>query len=209
MLSPMLDSESQILSRGHALRAPANGRPADAVGTADVDPALRGRFARVKLFLCDVDGVLTDASVFMGGGVEYKRFHIRDGLGLRMLQKCGVKVGWISARPSDATKQRADDLKIDYLIQSQDGKTGAAVKLLETTGLGWEDVCFMGDDLVDLGLLRRVGLAVAVPDGLAEARACAHYVTQAGGGHGAVREVAELILKAQGHWERLIAEFSA
>jgi len=169
---------------------------------------LTQRLQRVKLFLCDVDGILTDASVFMGGGVEYKRFNIRDGLGLRLLQKCGVKVGWISARPSDATKQRADDLKIDYVIQSMGSKLQAAEELLQAAALRWEDVCFMGDDVVDLGLMKRVGVAVAVPEGISETKAIAHYVTQASGGNGAVREVTELILKAQGKWAGLIEQFS-
>jgi 3-deoxy-D-manno-octulosonate 8-phosphate phosphatase (KDO 8-P phosphatase) len=145
----------------------------------------------------------------MGAGVESKRFNIRDGLGLRLLQRCGVKVGWISARPSDATKQRADDLKVDFLVQSIGSKVEAATKLLEPAQLQWENVCYMGDDVVDLGLLKRAGLAVVVPEGVEETRGVAHYVTRTEGGHGAVREVAELILKAQGHWSRLIEEFSA
>src|SRR5436309_1654014 len=148
---------------------------------------LEQRLQRVKLFLCDVDGVLTDASVFMGGGIEYKRFNIRDGLGLRLLQRCGVKVGWISARPSDATKQRADDLKIDFLVQSNGSKVEAAAELLKQSQLGWEDACYVGDDVVDLGLLKRAGAAVAVQDGISETKDLAHYVTEARGGNGAVR----------------------
>ncbi len=182
--------------------------PASPLAPPLANSSLALRFRRVRLFLCDVDGILTDASVFMGGGVEFKRFNIRDGLGLRLLQKNGVKVGWISARPSDATKQRADDLKIDFLAQSSAPKVQAASELLEKAGCQWEEVCYMGDDVVDLGLLRRVGLAVAVADGLLETKACAHFTTHAAGGHGAVREVVELILKAQGKWDQLIAEFS-
>lgn len=167
------------------------------------------RLARVRLLLCDVDGILTDGTVFMGGGMEYKRYGIRDGLGLRLLQKCGVKVGWVSARPSESTRQRAEDLKIDFLIQSTESKVAGTRRLLDEHGFVWEDVAFMGDDVVDLGMLRRAGLAISVPDGIAEARALAHYVTRAAAGHGAVREVAELILKAQNQWDGLVKEFSA
>ena len=170
---------------------------------------LRSRLAVIKLFLCDVDGVLTDGTVWMGNGVETKRFHIRDGLGLRLLQRQGIKVGWISRRPSSATAQRAQDLKIDFLHQNDVNKVAAVESMLGRTGLEWAEVCYVGDDLVDLGVLKRVGVAVAVADGLREARAAAHYVTRAQGGHGAVREVVELILKAQNKWRPLVDEYSS
>jgi 3-deoxy-D-manno-octulosonate 8-phosphate phosphatase (KDO 8-P phosphatase) len=166
------------------------------------------RLQKVRLFLCDVDGILTDASVFMDGSVETKRFHIQDGLGLRLLQREGIKVGWISARPSPATAQRALDLKVDFLHQSDGNKVTAVEKILAETNLTWEDVSFMGDDVVDLGVLKRAGLAVTVPHSIPEARDLAHYVTEAPGGDGAVREVVEMILKAQGKWEAIIRHFS-
>lgn len=171
--------------------------------------SLRKRLARVRLLLCDVDGVLTDGTVTMGGGHEFKSFDIQDGLGLRLLQKQGIRVGWISARPSPVTQQRADDLQIDFLHQDQGSKVIAAENILKQAGLRWEQVCFVGDDVVDLGVLRRAGLAVAVANGIDEARALAHHVTRATGGHGAIREIATLILKAQGKWTPLIKEFSA
>ncbi len=171
--------------------------------------ALRQRLARVKLLLCDVDGVLTDGRVFMGNGSEFKAFSIQDGLGLRLLQKAGVKLGWISARPSAVTTQRAEDLKVDFLIQDKGSKVVAAEGLRAQLGLGWDEICFVGDDLVDLGLLRRVGVPVVVANGIAEAKALAVWVTQASGGHGAVREVATAILQAQGRWDAFVAEFSA
>src|ERR1041385_7869442 len=102
-----------------------------------ISAAIRQRAARIKLFLCDVDGVMTDGAVYMGGGVETKRFHIRDGLGLKFLQRHGIKVGWISRRPSDATQQRADDLKIDFLIQSDSDKVPAIEALLQRVSLNW------------------------------------------------------------------------
>ncbi len=170
---------------------------------------LNARLARVKLFLCDVDGVLTDGMVLMGGGVESKRFNIRDGLGLKMLQRQGVKVGWVSRRPSGATQQRAADLKIDFLVQSDSNKVEAIESILRKVGLNWPQVCYVGDDVVDLGVLNRVGVGVAVANGVEEARAAADYVTKMAGGQGAVREVVELVLKAQGRWKQIVAEYSA
>jgi len=166
--------------------------------------SLQTRLRRVGLFLCDVDGILTDASVFMGPGAEWKRFNIRDGLGLRLLQQAGIKVGWISRRPSPATTARAEDLQIDFLVQTKGSKVVAAEDIIRKTGLNWEQVAYLGDDIVDLGMLMRAGLAVSVPDGNAEARKAAHYVTKLAGGQGAVREVVEMILKAQRRWASIV-----
>ncbi|MHB8522936.1 MAG: KdsC family phosphatase [Limisphaerales bacterium] len=177
--------------------------------TAKTSYSLQHRLARVKLLLCDVDGVLTDGSVFMGGAAEVKRFNIPDGLGLRLLQRSGIRVGWISNRPSPATELRAQDLKIDFLHQAQDNKVVAAETILNRAAVAWSQTAYVGDDIVDLGVLKRAGLAVVVADGLREARAIAHYVTRKGGGNGAVREVAELILKAQRKWARLVNDYSA
>ncbi|HEY1490383.1 MAG TPA: HAD-IA family hydrolase, partial [Verrucomicrobiae bacterium] len=164
-----------------------------------VSSSLKRRLARVKLFLCDVDGVLTDGSIFIGGDREFKRFNIRDGLGLVLARRAGLKIGWVSARPSPATKLRADELKIHFLVQQGDrtSKTGAIEELLAKEKMKWDEVCFVGDDIVDLGPLKRAGLAVAVADGVTEAKAAAHFTTHAFGGHGAVREVLEMILQAQ------------
>jgi 3-deoxy-D-manno-octulosonate 8-phosphate phosphatase (KDO 8-P phosphatase) len=161
------------------------------------------------LFGCDVDGVLTDSGVWMGEAGEAKRFNIRDGLGLRLLQRAGIRVAWVSHRESVATTRRAADLKVDFLHQSSASKSAVIERILGEMGLTWAAVCFMGDDLVDLGALRRAGLAVTVPDSVAEARAVAHYTTRAAAGHGAVREVAEMILQAQGQWAPLVEEYSA
>jgi 3-deoxy-D-manno-octulosonate 8-phosphate phosphatase (KDO 8-P phosphatase) len=145
----------------------------------------------------------------MGAEDELKRFDIQDGLGLRLLQHEGIKVGWVSNRPSFATSQRALDLKVDFLVQTSDGHKVAAVeKILGDTGAKWEQVCYMGDDIVDLGVLKRCGLAVTVPHAIAEAKEFSHYVTRREGGHGAVREVIEMILKAQGKWAKLVTYFA-
>jgi 3-deoxy-D-manno-octulosonate 8-phosphate phosphatase (KDO 8-P phosphatase) len=176
-----------------------------------ISPQLRQCLCRVKLFLCDVDGVLTDGSVYLGGAQEIKRFNIRDGLGLIFLQRAGLPVGWVSARPSPVTKARAAELGIDFLVQQGDrvSKTGAVEKLLRRTRLDWDAVCFVGDDVVDLGPLARAGLAVAVADARPDVKAAAHYVTRAPGGRGAVREVAEMILRAQKKWDSIITHYGA
>jgi 3-deoxy-D-manno-octulosonate 8-phosphate phosphatase (KDO 8-P phosphatase) len=168
--------------------------------------SLTARLRRVRLLLCDVDGVMTDGSVFMGPGVEFKQYNVPDGLGLLLLRRNGIKVGWVSARPSAATQVRAKDLKIDFLLQPTDGKVPAAEILLRQLKLKWEQVCYVGDDVLDLGMLKRAGVAIAPANGVVEARALAHHVTRARGGHGAVRAVSELILKAQGKWKAIIKE---
>jgi 3-deoxy-D-manno-octulosonate 8-phosphate phosphatase (KDO 8-P phosphatase) len=162
----------------------------------------------VKLLLCDVDGVLTDASVFIGGQMEIKRFNIQDGLGLILLQRAGIKVGWISNRPSTATLMRAEELRIDFLHQAKGNKVQAAEVILEKAGVTWAEVCYAGDDIVDLPVFRQAGVAVAVPNANADAKAAAHYVTQARGGEGAVREIVELILKAKKRWKQIIQDYT-
>ncbi len=170
---------------------------------------LVARLRRIRLLLCDVDGVLTDGSVFINEDSETKQFSIQDGLGLRVVQRHGVKVGWVSNRPSPVTTRRATELKIDFLHQENGNKVEAAETILKKSGLSWSETCFVGDDLVDLGVLRRAGVAVAVANGIAEVKAMADYVTKARGGHGAVREVVTMILKAQGKWSKLVREYSA
>ena len=170
--------------------------------------ALQSKLAAIKLLLCDVDGVLTDGTVTIGHETEYKRFHIHDGLGLGLLRKHGVKVGWISNRPSPATKQRAEELKIDYLHHKLGNKAEAAREIMEKEDLSWSEVCYVGDDIVDLGVMGRVGLPIAVSNAVPVVQDAAVYTTTAAGGHGAVREVAEMILKAQNKWPAIIDEFS-
>lgn len=167
--------------------------------------SVKERCARVRLFLCDVDGILTDTSVFIGKGVELKRFNIRDGLGMKLMQESGFQVGWISRRPSTATTARAEELKIDFLVQTKGSKVEAAERILKKTGLSWNQMAFLGDDIVDLGMLRRAGLAVTVPGAPSEVQKTSHYCTKTDGGHGAVREVIEMILKAHGLWASIVA----
>lgn len=175
-----------------------------------LSPSLVTRLRRIRLFLCDVDGVLTDGSIFIGGEREFKRFNIRDGLALVLARRAGLKVGWVSARPSLATKMRAEELKIDYLVQQGDStsKTAAIEELLAREKISWEETCFVGDDIIDLGPLTRAGWAVAVGDGVPEVRTVAHHVTAAVGGRGAVREAIEMILRAQDKWQAFVEKYS-
>jgi 3-deoxy-D-manno-octulosonate 8-phosphate phosphatase (KDO 8-P phosphatase) len=151
---------------------------------------------------------MTDGSVFITSDGEFKQFNIQDGLGLVLLRKCGIKVGWISARPSIITTRRAEELHIDYLSQEKESKVAAAENILAKEGLNWAEVCFVGDDVVDLCLLKRAGVAVAVSNAIDEAKDLAHYVTAARGGHGAVREIVTMILKAQGKWTEVVRHFT-
>ena len=165
---------------------------------------------RLKLVGFDVDGVLTDNGVYLGlvgdHPVEFKRFHIQDGLGIRMLRSAGLAVVWASARRSDATELRARELKVDELVQDNK-KLPAFTALLERRGVAWEESAFVGDDLPDLPLLTRVGLPIAVANAVPEAKAAARVVTTLAGGQGAVREVAELILRARGQWQDLVTQY--
>lgn len=170
---------------------------------------LIAKLKQVRLFLCDVDGVLTDGTVTMGDGKEYKSFSIQDGLGLLLLMRSGIKVGWVSNRPSPVTHQRAEELGINYLIQSKDGKVAAIEALIAKEGFAWAEVCYVGDDVVDLGALKRAGVSAGVANAIDEVKKMADYVTCARGGDGAVREVVRLILSAQGKWKEIVKHFSA
>ena len=167
---------------------------------------------RIRLVGLDVDGVMTDGGIYVGlvadHAVEFKRFHIQDGLGVKMLQWAGIPVVLVSGRRSDATTLRAKELGIEDVVQDDGAKKLPAFEeILARRGVRWEACAFVGDDLADLPLLRRVGLPVAVANAVAEVKAAAALVTATPGGQGAVREVAEAILKARGDWPRLVTEY--
>jgi 3-deoxy-D-manno-octulosonate 8-phosphate phosphatase (KDO 8-P phosphatase) len=156
----------------------------------------------------DVDGVLTDGRLVYGpGGEEHKVFHVRDGLGLRLLQKSGVKVGIISGRESEALRVRSSDLGIDWLVMDRSDKGPAFAEFLAAQEVAAEQIAFIGDDLVDLPILLRCGLSFAPADAVPEIRERAHRVLQAKGGCGAARELCELLIRARGNWEKLTAPF--
>jgi 3-deoxy-D-manno-octulosonate 8-phosphate phosphatase (KDO 8-P phosphatase) len=167
---------------------------------------------RVRLLGLDVDGVLTDNGVFIGPvageRVELKRFDIQDGLGLTLLRTAGLPVVWVSGRHSEATALRAAELRVDELLQVSGPRKAAAFgELLERRGVGWEEAAFVGDDLADLPVLRRVGLPIAVANAVPDVKAAAAHITKASGGHGAVREVVEALLRARGDWSEILARY--
>ena len=156
----------------------------------------------------DCDGVLTDGRIWIiDNNEDQKAFNIKDGLGLELLHRAGIKTGIISGRSSTAVERRASALGISYVFLGNNDKIGAFEETLAKAEVGPEEVAFIGDDLNDVPLMRRSSLAVAVADASEETRTHAHYITLQRGGHGAVRETAELILKAQGRWADLIAGY--
>ena len=166
------------------------------------------RAARVRLILFDVDGVLTDGVVYMhGNGSEGKSFHIRDGAAMVWAQRAGLTVGWLSARPSAATTHRAAQLAIRLVVQGVASKIDAFQRIVRDAGLTEDAVAYMGDDLIDIPVLVRVGLSGAPADAAREVRERVAWVSSAPGGGGAVREFIELILKAQRRWDALVSEY--
>lgn len=166
------------------------------------------RAARIKLLLMDCDGVLTDGRVWLfEDGEEQKGFHTRDGLGISLLHRAGLKSGIISGRTSNAVEKRAEGLGMSYVIQGREDKQEAFAEILDQAGVESLEVSYIGDDLNDIPLMLQCGFGVAVADAALETREHAHYVTSAPGGFGAVREVIELILKSQNRWDDLIAKY--
>ena len=169
---------------------------------------LTARALRIELLLLDVDGVLTDGGiVYADSGVELKRFHVRDGSGLKLWQQAGKRAAIISGRKSAAVERRAQELGVDLVFQGREDKLAAFEEVLGRTGFAAEQVCALGDDLPDLPILARCGLAVAVADACPEVQEACHYVTRVAGGQGAVREAVEWLLKQQGHWDRAVGQF--
>ena len=167
------------------------------------------RAARTRLLLMDCDGVLTDGRItLLGEDDEQKSFHTRDGHGLVMLRRAGLRTGIISGRTAAAVVRRAADLGVEFLRQGSHNKIEQFDEVLRAAGVSPEETAFVGDDVVDIPLMRRSGFAVAVADATRETRAAAHYVTQLPGGFGAVREVCELILRAQGRWDELMKRYT-
>jgi 3-deoxy-D-manno-octulosonate 8-phosphate phosphatase (KDO 8-P phosphatase) len=173
-----------------------------------IEPTLATRLANIRCLLLDVDGVLTDGKLHFGSdGAEFKTFDVLDGHGIAMALRVGLLVGFVSGRPSAATTKRAADLGVKILHQAPVHKMDMVNQVKAEHHLRDEEICFIGDELVDLPVLRRVGLAVAVPNAVDDVRAAAHYVTHRRGGDGAVREVIELILKATGQWDAATAKY--
>jgi len=168
---------------------------------------------RIRLIVLDVDGVMTDGGIYLGateGGeaVELKRFDIQDGLGIRLLKEAGIHVAIVTGRESHAVRIRAEELEIDEVHQDRTAaKLGTVTAMLERLGIGWEETAFIGDDLPDLSILRRVGLPAVVGNATSDARASAVWAAEKHGGRGAVREFAEALLTARGQWAERVEAY--
>jgi len=167
------------------------------------------RARRIKLLLMDCDGVLTDGRLWLtSDGDEQKAFHARDGQGISLLHRAGLQTGIITGRTSSAVDRRAQDLKMSYVRQYAKDKIKALEEILAEAGVTTDECAYIGDDVGDIPVMRRVGLAVAVSDAVEETKQAAQYITALKGGQGAVREVCDLVLKAQGRWDELMERFS-
>src|SRR5579863_6710055 len=173
--------------------------------SANVPPHVTARAKKIRVLVMDVDGVLTDGRVWLlsrrdGTASEIKGFSAYDGAGLKVARAAGLRTGLITGRESSAVAQRARECEIEFVYQHRATKLGALEEILQTTGASSSEVAYVGDDLPDMPVLQRVGLAIAVANAVPEVKRAAHFVTSRSGGEGAVREAIELIVKAQGKW---------
>jgi 3-deoxy-D-manno-octulosonate 8-phosphate phosphatase (KDO 8-P phosphatase) len=174
-----------------------------------ISPALKKRAAQIKVLLMDVDGTMTDGGVTLlsqpdGSALEIKTFDAHDGQGLTLAHTAGLRTGCITGRESAALLRRAQEMKMEFIYMNQPLKMPAYEDILRVAGVADSAVAYIGDDLPDIPLMRRAGLAVAVGDAVPEVKAVAHYTTKAVAGRGSVREAVELILKSKGLWESMI-----
>jgi len=176
--------------------------------TRDCCNPMKAKIKNIKLLALDVDGIMTDGKIIYDStGNEIKHFDVHDGFGLYLFKKAGMKVAIITARGSRVVVRRAKDLKIDAVYGDANPKLAAYKKMLRRFKVADRQVCFMGDDITDVQLLRRVGFSVTVPNGVPEAKKAADYITKKRGGSGAVREVIELILKTQKKWNKVLEPY--
>jgi len=177
-----------------------------------MDPQLQQRAAKIRLLLMDVDGVLTSGLIFnvpgpKGDLVETKGFNSQDGIALQWLIWNGFQTGVISGRESQALEVRAKQVGMTYVYQGHIEKVPILEEIIQRSGFAVEQIAYAGDDLTDVPILRRAGLGFATANARAEVKRCAHHVTAAAGGDGAVREIAEILLQAQGHWAGLLKKY--
>jgi 3-deoxy-D-manno-octulosonate 8-phosphate phosphatase (KDO 8-P phosphatase) len=176
-----------------------------------IDLELQQRAAKIRLLLMDVDGVLTDGRLYNVPGpegiVETKSFNSQDGIALQWLSWYGIQTGVISGRVSKAMEVRAAQVLMTYVYQGHIEKVPILEEIIKRSGFQLAEIAYAGDDLTDVPILRRAGLGFAVADARPEVKRCAHYVTAAAGGAGAVREMAEILLQAQGHWDALLKKY--
>ena len=174
-----------------------------------ISARLKKRAAQIKILLMDVDGTMTDGGVLLlsqadGTALEIKKFDAHDGQGLTLAHTAGLRTGCITGRESPALLRRAQEMKMEFVYMKQPTKIPAYEEILSKAGVPDSAVAYVGDDLPDLTVMRRVGLAVAVGDAVPEVKKAAHYVTKSAAGHGAIRDAVELILKSKGIWEEMI-----
>lgn len=169
---------------------------------------LDARCQSIELILSDVDGVLTDGGlIFDNQGIEVKRFHVRDGMGIKLWQQAGFEFGLVTSRTSHIVKVRAAELAIEIVRQGFAKKLPVVQEIASSRNLALEQVAFIGDDLSDLSVINAVGLGIAVADAADEVRSAAHHTTKCKGGSGAIRELVEVILKSKQRWEELVRKY--
>ena len=162
----------------------------------------------VRLLVLDVDGVLSDGGITYGsGGLEIKKFYVRDGLGIFLAKLAGIKIAVITVRESEAVGRRCGELKVDYLCQGTSDKWKALSGIIDEMGIAASEVAYVGDDLVDIPVMRKIGFPVAVADAVGEVKALARYVTAMAGGRGAVRDAVEHILKGEERWDMTLEKY--
>src|ERR1700723_1956611 len=179
-----------------------------------MNPDIESRAARIKLLLMDVDGVLTNGQLFNVPGpdgkmAESKFFDSQDGIALQWLSWHGIQTGVISGRVSPATEERAKQVKMTYVYQGHIEKIPILEEIQKASGVAFDEIAYAGDDLTDIVVMRRVGLAIAPANARAEVKRAAHHVTAGAGGAGAIREVCEMLLKAQGKWAEILRKYQA
>jgi len=177
--------------------------------SARISPALKKRAGRIRILLMDVDGTMTDGSVTLlsqldGTALEIKTFDAHDGQGISLAHTAGLRMGVITGRESAALRRRMKELSVEFVYEKQPHKIAAYEEILRKAGVAEDEVAYLGDDLPDLTVMHRVGLAVAVGNAVPEVKHAAHYTTLRSGGKGAARELVELILKSKGTWEAMI-----
>lgn len=203
LLSPLYDRE---MPEPQASSVPVQP------STSDANPSAEERARRVKVLLFDVDGVLTDGGITVSPGVdgkpvEIKTFSAHDGMGIALAHVAGLKVGWVTKRDSQAVRIRAKDLRIDHLYQGQHYKVEALDQIVKDEECGLEEIAYVGDDIIDLPVMRKVGLAIAVANARPQVKAMAHFVTEHPGGYGAGRDAIDFLLTARGVLEQTIEKY--
>jgi len=164
----------------------------------------KSNLAGIRAIFMDVDGILTDGKIILGNSIELKSFHVRDGMAIAIARRCNIKIGFITNRSSDAVKRRADELKIDFLSQGTHNKLSCLKEISSTEKISMNEICYIGDDIIDIPVLKNVGFSATVADAPDEIKRCVHYISKKNGGCEAVRDIIQHVLSAQGKWDRTI-----